>query len=294
MYFGRKVMETAPVEGVVVMDECYAAAAADAAVVHRAATAKAGSGPARGVFVLFAGAAKFVLARPRQRAQDGRPKRTHIWRLHTMGADATLLLLDKNAVEQLLTPTEVTQAVREAFVLHGRREGRVFPVVREKLPTGGVFGIKSGDVPSQGLLGFKAAGFWPRNRDAGGEPHQATILLFDPATGRPLCVIDGNAITTVRTGAAGGLGLELLARKDSTCLTVFGTGVQARSQLRFALRTLPKLSRVRYVSAQRTADPAFESVFAPQCDIRCAPDANQAVSESDVVITATPGGGALL
>jgi ornithine cyclodeaminase len=210
-----------------------------------------------------------------------------------MGADATLLVLDKNAVEQLLTPAEVTQAVREAFLLHGKREGRVFPVVREKLPTGGVFGIKSGDVPSQGLLGFKAAGFWPRNRDAGGEPHQATILLFDPATGRPLCVIDGNAITTVRTGAAGGLGLELLARPDSTCLTVFGTGVQARSQLRFALRTLPKLSRVHYVSAQRIADPVFESMFAPQCDIRCAPDANRAVSESDVIITATPGGGPL-
>ena len=210
-----------------------------------------------------------------------------------MGADATLLLVDKNAVEQLLTPAEVTQAVREAFLLHGRREGRVFPVVREKLPTGGVFGIKSGDVPSQGLLGFKAAGFWPRNRDVGGEPHQATILLFDPATGRPLCVIDGNAITTVRTGAAGGLGLELLARQDSTCLTVFGTGVQARSQLRFALRTLPKLSRVHYVAASRSADPAFEAVFAQQCDIRCATDANQAVSESDVVITATPGGGPL-
>ena len=151
-----------------------------------------------------------------------------------MRAEATLLLLDKDAVEQLLTPGEVTQAVREAFVLHARREGRVFPVVREKLATGGVFGIKSGDVPSQGLLGFKAAGFWPDNRGLGGEPHQATILLFDPATGRPQCVIDGNAITTVRTGAAGGLGLATLARQDSKRLTVFGTGVQARSQLRFA------------------------------------------------------------
>lgn len=210
-----------------------------------------------------------------------------------MRADATLLLLDKDAVEQLLTPDEVTQAVREAFVLHGRREGRVFPVVREKLATGAVFGIKSGDVPSQGLLGFKAAGFWPANREIGGEPHQATILLFDPATGRPQCVIDGNAITTVRTGAAGGLGLQLLARQDSTRLTVFGTGVQARSQLRFALRTLPRLSCVDYVSVDRRADEGFESLFADQCDIRCARDADEAVSRSDVVITATPGAGPL-
>jgi alanine dehydrogenase len=210
-----------------------------------------------------------------------------------MRADATLLLLDKDAVERLLTPDEVTQAVRDAFVLHGRREGRVFPVVREKLATGAVFGIKSGDVPSQGLLGFKAAGFWPANREIGGEPHQATILLFDPATGRPQCVIDGNAITTVRTGAAGGLGLQLLARQDSTRLTVFGTGVQARSQLRFALRTLPRLSCVDYVSVDRRADEGFEALFADQCDIRCARDADEAVSRSDVVITATPGGGPL-
>jgi ornithine cyclodeaminase/alanine dehydrogenase-like protein (mu-crystallin family) len=213
--------------------------------------------------------------------------------MQAMRSDATLLMLDKDAVERLLDPDEVTAAVREAFLLHGRHEGRVFPVVREKLATGGVFGIKSGDVPAQALLGFKAAGFWPRNRDAGGEPHQATILLFDPATGRPLCVIDGNAITTVRTGAAGGLGLRALARPDSTRLTVFGTGVQARSQLRFALRTLPGLARVRYVSADREADAQFESLFRAQCDIRCARDPDEAVADSDIVITATPGGGPL-
>jgi len=210
-----------------------------------------------------------------------------------MRTDATLLLLDKDAVEQLLKPDDVSEAVREAFLLHGRREGRVFPVVREKLSTGGIFGIKSGDVPSLGLLGFKAAGFWPDNRARGGEPHQATILLFDPATGRPLCVIDGNAITTVRTGAAGGLGLRTLARPDSARATVFGTGVQARSQLRFALRALPRLARVHYVSFDGQPDAAFESAFASQCDLHCARDANQAVAASDVVITATPGGGPL-
>jgi ornithine cyclodeaminase len=202
-------------------------------------------------------------------------------------------MLDKDVVEQLLQPDDVTEAVREAFLLHGRREGRVFPVVREKLSTGGIFGIKSGDVPSQGLLGFKAAGFWPDNRQRGGEPHQATILLFDPATGRPLCVIDGNAITTVRTGAAGALGLRTLARPDSTRITVFGTGVQARSQLRFALRTLQHVSLVTYVSADGKADAKFESAFTPQCQIRCARDPNEAVGGSDVIITATPGSGPL-
>jgi alanine dehydrogenase len=211
----------------------------------------------------------------------------------TSPADAQLLLLDKHQVDALLSPDDVLQAVREAFVLHSDREGRVFPVVREPLATGGVFGIKSGDVQAQGLLGFKAAGFWPANRQRGGEPHQATILLIDPATGRPLCVIDGNAITTVRTGAAGGLGLQQLARPDSTRLCIFGTGVQARIQLDFALRLLPSLREVLYVSADGQRNTAFEDNFTARCSIAPAADRNAAVAQSDIVITATPGGGAL-
>lgn len=210
-----------------------------------------------------------------------------------MRSEARLLLVDKDAVDRLLVEDAVVRAVREAFELHSRAEGRVFPVIREQLSTGGIFGIKAGDVQSQNLLGFKAAGFWPNNRRAGGEPHQATIVLFDPHTGRPRCVIDGNTITTVRTGAAGALGISALARADSETATVFGTGVQAASQLNFALRTLPRLKRVRYVSIDRKPDEAFASKFADRCHIESAAEADDAVAHSDLVITATPGAGPL-
>lgn len=206
---------------------------------------------------------------------------------------AQLLLLDKHAVEAALVPDDVLAAVREAFILHSHREGRVFPLIREKLATGGVFGIKAGDVGRQNLLGFKAAGFWPGNRERGGEPHQATIVLIDPATGRPLCMLDGNAITTARTGAAGGIGLKALARPDSRRVCVFGTGVQARVQLSYALALLPSLTDVRYVSANGAPSASFEAEFAGRCQIALATDRNAAVAQSDVVITATPGGGAL-
>lgn len=201
----------------------------------------------------------------------------------------TLLLLNKDQVAGLLSPQDVIPAVREAFLLHHERKGRLFPVVRERLATGGIFGVKSGDVEEQDLLGFKAAGFWPSNRDIGSEPHQATILLFDPRTGRPECVIDGNAVTTMRTGAAGALGLQALARPDSTTLCVFGTGVQAYIQTRFALEFLPSLRSVKYVTSSGSRAPEFESLFASRYDIQLATNANAAVAESDVVITATPG-----
>lgn len=210
-----------------------------------------------------------------------------------MPSDARLLLLDKHHVERLLVPDDVLEAVREAFELHGENKGRNFPLVREKLNTGGIFGIKSGDVPEQHLLGFKAAGFWPRNREVGGEPHQATIMLFDPATGRPLCLIDGNAITTMRTGAAGGLGLLMLAARNCTDLCVFGTGVQATVQLRFALQLLPSLHTIRYVTSSGQRDCDFESRFAGRCDMLHEVDGNRAVSASTIIVTATPGKGPL-
>lgn len=210
-----------------------------------------------------------------------------------MPTDAKLLLLDRDVVEPALSADQVMTAVREAFVLHSQRAGRVFPVVRETLHTGGVFGIKSGDVAAQNLLGFKSAGFWPSNRGVGGEPHQATVALFDPSTGRPLCIMDGNAITTARTGAAGGLGLRQFARPESKRICIFGTGVQARVQLQYALRLLPQRCTVQYVSITGESESAFESAFQDRCTISVAKDRNDAVATSDVVITATPGGSPL-
>ncbi|MDP3653241.1 MAG: ornithine cyclodeaminase family protein [Rhodoferax sp.] len=210
-----------------------------------------------------------------------------------MPNNAHLLLLGRDQIDALLAPDDVLAAVREAFVLHSQGEGRVFPLVREKLATGGMFGIKSGDVSAQSLLGFKAAGFWPGNRALGGEPHQATIMLIDPATGRPTCLIDGNAITTERTGAAGGLGLQELARPDSRTVCVFGAGVQARVQLRFALKVLPALREVHYLTANGQPNASFEATFKSRLTVSHCTGGNAAVAASEVVITATTGGGSL-
>jgi ornithine cyclodeaminase len=209
-----------------------------------------------------------------------------------MPNDAKLLLIDSLQGESLMHARDVLDAVRDAFILHQQQQGRVFPLVREQLPLG-VWGIKSGDVPAQGLLGFKTAGFWPGNREQGGEPHQATIMLIDPASGRPLCVLDGNAVTTMRTGAAGGLGLLQLARADSARVCVFGTGVQARIQLHYALELMPSLHEVHYVSSSGAADPTFEAQFKDRCDVTPALDRNAAVALADIVITATPARGPL-
>ena len=83
-----------------------------------------------------------------------------------MPDNASLLLLDRDQAGALLRPDDVLAAVRDAFLLHASGAGKIFPLVREALPAG-VFGIKSGGVAQRGLLGMKAAGFWPGNRARG-------------------------------------------------------------------------------------------------------------------------------
>ena len=60
---------------------------------------------------------------------------------------------------------------------------------------------------------------------------QAGYVLFDTVTQSPEAVLDGTALTALRTAAVSGLATRHLAREDATRLVVFGAGVQARAHL---------------------------------------------------------------
>ncbi|MFC2008886.1 hypothetical protein ACFLUT_02400 [Chloroflexota bacterium] len=50
----------------------------------------------------------------------------------------------------------------------------------------------------------------------------ATILLFDPETGTPICTMDDTLVTVTRTAAPSSVAVPYLARKDSRVLGVVG------------------------------------------------------------------------
>ena len=62
--------------------------------------------------------------------------------------------------------------------------------------------------------------------------HQAAIVVFDAATGTPVALMDGDAITAARTAAGSRLATRLLAREDADVLAVVGTGVQGEAHVR--------------------------------------------------------------
>ena len=76
-------------------------------------------------------------------------------------------------------------------------------------------------------LGVKIVTVFPGNRARGLASVSALYLLLDHATGHPLALIDGEALTLRRTAAASALAATYLARPDSKRLLVVGTGALA-------------------------------------------------------------------
>jgi ornithine cyclodeaminase len=96
-----------------------------------------------------------------------------------------------------------------------------------------------GHVPSAGALTAKLVTVFPHNAPGGLPTHQAVIVVFDPGTGEPVALLDGTAITALRTGACSALSARLLARQDAAVLAILGTGEQARSHARAMCQVRP-------------------------------------------------------
>jgi len=73
-------------------------------------------------------------------------------------------------------------------------------------------------------LGVKIVTVFPRNLAQGLASVSALYLLLDGATGHPLALIDGDALTKRRTAAASALASIYLSRPDSRRLLVVGAG----------------------------------------------------------------------
>jgi ornithine cyclodeaminase len=75
-----------------------------------------------------------------------------------------------------------------------------------------------------GAIGVKLVTVMPGNRERGLETVNAVYAVFDRASGAPLAVIDGDALTVRRTAAASLLAARYLARPDARNVLVVGTG----------------------------------------------------------------------
>ena len=151
-----------------------------------------------------------------------------------------MLVLTGPDVEALLNLDALSDALAAAMADLSAGRASVPDRVAALVPGQQAFlAAMPGFVPSADVLMAKLVSLFPGNAGTALPTHQAVIAVFDPDTGAPAALLDGNAITAARTGACSALSARLLARDDADVLAILGTGVQARSHARAMCRVRP-------------------------------------------------------
>ena len=104
-------------------------------------------------------------------------------------------------------------------------------------------------------------------------------------------MLDGTYVTQLRTGAASGTALDVLARKDAKTGALIGTGGQAAHQLE-ALLCTRSLEKVKVYGLNPEQTDAFVAQMQHeltdyQTKILAAKTSDDAIEEADVIITVT-------
>jgi len=200
------------------------------------------------------------------------------------------LVLTGVDVMEVLDMDLALNAVREAFRAYG--EGRVNMPPKAYLTLAqGDFRAMYGEIflPEGHVCGLKWVNVHPGNPLQGLPTVMAKIVLNDPDTGLEWTDMDGTYITNYRTGAAGGVAAEVLARPDATRLGVIGAGEQARTQIAAVMR-VRQIQEIIICDCARARAQALADEVASryQVQVRLAPDPEETTLASDILVTATP------
>ena len=139
------------------------------------------------------------------------------------------------------------------------------------------------------VAGIKWIGSNPKNVESGIPRASALTILNDPVTKLPIAVLDGTEISAMRTGASSGVAVKYLSKRNSRIITVFGAGVQGRTQLDAAVCANTNLTKAYiydpfYDRAVKFAQEMSEKL---KIDVEPVTDPKPYCLKSDVVITAT-------
>lgn len=203
----------------------------------------------------------------------------------------TLILTQKD-VKGLLNMKDTIADVETAYKSYNSDEVTQPPIMSIILPRlNAEIDIKSSYSVATEMTCVKSApGYWNNKEKYNIPTLFATIDLFDGNTGFPVCFMEGTLITGIRTGAAGGVSVKALARKDSEIVGVIGAGNQARMQLR-AIKEVLSVKKAKVWSPVPGEPQKYKEDMEAELGIEVvvceAP--KEAVVGSDIVVTVTPG-----
>lgn len=204
-----------------------------------------------------------------------------------------MLLLSKEMIESFYTMSDCMDAVKTAFRLFS--EGKVKVPLRTQIASEsgtGNYLCMPAYCDEYNASCVKVLNMFPQNIEKGIPSINAQVLVLNTETGIIDAIVDGNYVTQLRTGAASGVALELLSKKNCKKGALIGTGGQAASQLE-AMLMARNLDEVRVSDLDFERAKAFvhrmSKILARfKTDIVAVNHSDEAIEDADVIITVTP------
>ena len=203
---------------------------------------------------------------------------------------SAIAIIGEAELRALVSPSRAVEVIRGAFRADGHGRAHVPPVINLEVPSGpGEFHVKTAHVEGVPHIAVKVASGFYDDPSKGLPSGSGLMALFDASTGLPAALLlDNGFLTDLRTGAAGAVAADVLARRAIGTVGVIGSGLQARYQVR-CLRIVREFSRIIAWGRTRAHLDAYcAEMHAEGCDATPAGTVEEVCSLEDVVITTTP------
>lgn len=143
------------------------------------------------------------------------------------------ILTHKDILDLNINPIECYSWVSEMLQ---NKKNAILPAKISMKPTEEVFyNIMPSILPKDNVGGVKVVSRHPSRNPA----LDSQILLYDTANGEIKGILDGNYITTMRTGAVAAHSIKLLAKEGFENIGIIGLGNQARATIKVLLALFP-------------------------------------------------------
>lgn len=119
----------------------------------------------------------------------------------------------------------------------------------------------------------------------------AVIVLSSIVNGYPVCVMDGTLCSNMRVASMGAIAADKLAKKDSASIGFIGAGEQAKMHLLGMKSVRPnlKICRVaaKYADEEKSFIETMEKIIPDKDFVACNTILEDAIRDSDIIVTAT-------
>ena len=191
------------------------------------------------------------------------------------------LYLTEDDVAWLLDIDTAIECVEDAFRQWGLERADNQPRRRVQGGNGAMLHVLSAGAEYLGYTGYKV---YTTSRTG----VRFQFGLFDVRTGHPAALIEANLLGQMRTGAASAVATKCMARPDAKIVGCFGTGFQARSQLK-GVCSVRRIERVEVYGRNDDRRKLFADEMSELCNVPVVPvhSPEDVAAEKDIVICAT-------